>query len=488
MTLDDLAGAPEPKQKRANKAVIDGELQTVSPSQIKSFSACNRAWWFDKVAGLRPPEEEEPEHLAVGTRFHKQMEDYYELDKTPDNESCRYVLTLPGVPSRSEVGICIEEPRDYGLGLYAAGVPMRGRIDLRAPPKDGTFIILDWKTCKNFKYCKTPEELARDVQGIVYLKYGFEVYKEQAVYGKFLHAYIRTERVGAQVIDSGPLDKSHVNAVYSEIEQVVEEIKVAAAIKDQDDVPFDKSACFAYGGCPFQKHCNAFKRKKETMANNLDNGFLARMRAAKSGAQTKDPEVKAQEVKDPAQDRADVNKSVANLQVTLPESVNQALKANSVNIVPPDAPKPEKVEPGPEVKKILEDLRTGKLTDRDVEKLTEGNAETFSNGFGGNDLFIYVDCIPVKRHTTVALKNLEDLIKEAEFGVYKSLEAQGKLSKSTPCFDLRLVPYGQGVAELVAHFKANPPTGLVLASSNGLSGIVAEALIPLATEVYKGVR
>lgn len=469
MTLDELAGAPEVKEKKSNKAVLNGVLQSVSPSQIKTFNSCARSWWFDKVAGLRP--EEEAEHFAVGTNLHKQQEDFYEFGKLPENESCRLVLSYPGVPDRRISGLFIEEPRNYDLGLYAAGIPMRGRIDLRAPPNDGTFTILDWKSCKNFKYCKTPEELARDIQGIVYLKYGFRVYPETK-WGRFIHAYIRTEKLGAQVVDSGPLDRNHVDAVYQEIENTVEQIKITAAIKNQDEVPYNKSACFAYGGCPYQKHCNAFRKKKETneTMNTLDNGFLARMRAAKN----KDTQTTLQV-------GSNENKSGINFEVPKTGVVGIASGglAPEVNIVPPDAPKPEKQEPGPEVKKILDEIsERGYVDDHSESKTTSAR----------DCLYLYVDCFPVKRQTTIALKNLEDLIKEVEFGVYKSLEAQGKLSKSTPCFDLRQVPYGQGVAELVARFKQNPPTGLVLASSNGLSGIVAEALIPLATEVYKGVR
>jgi hypothetical protein len=460
MTLDDLAGAaPEkPKNRIGQKAVINGVLQSVSPSQIKTFSACPRSWWFDKVAGLRP--EEEAAHLTTGSAYHKQQEDYYELGILPENESCRLALTLPGVPSRLCNDIAIEEPRDYGLGLCAAGIPMRGRIDLRAPPTNGGFVILDWKTCKNFKYCKTPEELAVDVQGIVYLKYGFTVYPE-AKYGIFKHVYIRTEAVDAQLIETDPLDRNHVDTVYRQIEEVVEKIKVTAAIKEQDEVPFDKSACFAYGGCPYQKNCNAFKRKKETQEMpSLDNDFLSRMRAKQSGV-VKEPEVKAQEVK-------------------APSSGVDKIPTQETSIVPPDAPKPDKVEPGPEVKALLEDLRTGKRTEESIKYVAP------EEDYYGTKLRLFIDCVPIKV-TGDSYVHLENLIADRSFAVFKALEVKG-VKIPEVCMDLRLIPYGQGVAELVNNFKLNPPTGLVLASSNGLSGVVAEALIPLATEVYKGVR
>lgn len=480
MDISALAGATI-KEKKSSKAVIKGVLQSVSPSQIKTFSSCPRSWWFDKVAGLRPPEEEEPEHFAVGTALHKQQEDYYELDKTPDNESCRYVLGLPGVPSRSVSGILIEEPRNYELRLYAAGIPMRGRIDLRAPPQDGTFTILDWKSCKNFKYCKSPEDLARDVQGIVYLKYGFTQYPE-AEYGIFKHVYIKTEGVGGKVVPTEALDRNTVDDVYREIEKTVERIKQTAGLEVQDDVEFDKSACFAYGGCPYQKHCNAFKRKK-VETQEMDKSFIERMKAAKNNPEP----VKPQEVKAPTQDRANVAVQNQTNTPILPQEMRNNGPDVNTSIVPPDAPKPEKQEPGLEVKKILEDLRTGKLNEelfKEDPLYVDDHPELSKTAL----LVLYIDCFPVKKNVNLHLVHLENLIKDAEFNVYKSLEDSGKLSKSTPCFDLRQVPYGQGVAELVAHFKANPPTGLVLASSNGLSGVVAEALIPLATEVYKGVR
>lgn len=477
MLLSALAGAPDVKEKKSSKAVINGVLQSVSPSQIKTFSACPRSWWFDKVAGLRP--EEEAAHFATGTALHKQQEDYYEHGKIPDNESCRYVLSLPGVPDRNISGILIEEPRDYNLGLLAAGIPMRGRIDLRAPPIDGTFVILDWKSCRNFKYCKSPEELARDVQGIVYLKYGFTQYPD-ALYGIFRHAYIRTEEdcvVKGKVVETEPLDKNTVDDVYREIEKTVERIKRTAGLEVQDDVEFDKSACFAYGGCPYQKHCNAFRKKKVTETETMDKSFIERMKQSKNNPQ----EVKPQEVKDVAQDRADVKVQNQTNTPILPVVNNEPV---APNIVPPDAPKNDPVEPGPEVKALLEDLRTGKL--KEVMRIHD---EIIVEKFAGSEpkprLKLFIDCVPLKKGDFF---HLEDLISDAQFGVIKALEDRGVLKKDQPCFDLRVVPYGQGVAELVNHFKAHPPTGLILASSNGLSGVVAEALIPLATEVYKGTR
>jgi ATP-dependent helicase/DNAse subunit B len=134
-------------------AVQDGQLLSVSASQINTFRECPRQWFWEKV--LRYPKPEKVSQ-AEGTAIHLQMERFYTDGERPEHPSCQAALDLPEVPEFKDP-VIIEEPRDYGLGLSLDEVPVRGRIDLFVPPdSDGLFRVLDWKSCKDYRFVKTP--------------------------------------------------------------------------------------------------------------------------------------------------------------------------------------------------------------------------------------------------------------------------------------------------------------------------------------------
>ncbi len=249
----------------SNAAVIDGVLKHWSPSQTRTFLDCPRKWYFSKVLKVEVPPGP---GLAEGTATHAKADDHYlngfepapiDDDTAPYAErSLRLALDSGATPHRTTPGLLVEHPHDYGLGLTAAGVPVRGRIDIVDPSlvtSAASLSILDWKTCKSFDWCKTPDELARDVQMITYAKWGFTAYPD-ATHVRLKHVYLSTKAVGFKPVETDPLDRRHVDSVFSGvIEPAVAEMSTTASVTRIEDVRPNYQACSAYGGCPYRDQC-----------------------------------------------------------------------------------------------------------------------------------------------------------------------------------------------------------------------------------------
>lgn len=89
-------------------------------------------------------------------------------------------------------------------------------------------------------------------------------------------------------------------------------------------------------------------------------------------------------------------------------------------------------------------------------------------------LQLFINCLP----EGVSYTRLENLIAERS----KPILAQAKVSSIQD-----VGKYGEGKKALVRSFIDNPPTGMVVASTGGVSAEVLEVLVPLAALVVRGV-
>lgn len=459
-----------------SRVVQAGTLKSVSASQINTFLDCRRKWYFDKVMGCPQPETEA---MGRGTRIHEQMEKWYQFGTEPTYPSAIAALQLGTVPQR-DPNIIIEEPRNYGLGLFASGVPVRGRIDMFLPPENGIFKVLDWKSTSNLRYAKSPEELARNPQGIIYLKYGFQQHPD-AHYGIFQHVYLKTKNgFGAVSVETDLLDRAHVDRVYAHIESVVAEMKETAAIPTVADVPPELSACDKYGGCPYRGTCP---------------------RVARSILSELEEESPAGSILTPL-DEGEPN-DMSNIADKL-----KARKASTASINPPDAAKPASTtvtsgrisaaEANPSnYPRPLPDPSVVGLDQWSRDKVAEAQAPVVSPSGSGSGhpaasentavcLYLYIDCQPTYG-VSVDVRLEEEIAK-------RTPDVLGYLTRNDPknvpggAVDVREVKFGAGVATLCSTFKRDPPRGVVVASSQGLSGLVVETLLPMASLVVKAVR
>jgi hypothetical protein len=147
---------------------------------------------------------------------------------------------------------------------------------------------------------------------------------------------------------------------------------------------------------------------------------------------------------------------------------------------------------------ITEKAAAHKAAGRTTATAAPQPAATDSTGTPGatvstGGLSIYIDCMPTKGVDIDTATLLEDEIARRTREILDAVIA-GKLSvenlrqdAAVNVVDLREVKFGTGTTALIANFKRNPPTGVVIASSSGMSGTVVDALLPLAALVVRGL-
>ena len=269
-----------------DKAVISGRLQHVSPSQIKSYSECNRKWFLEKVVGVK---QERKPHFETGERLHAQMEFWYLNGIVPENQSARLLTEHAEVPKRAD-HILIEYPKDYNTGLTAADIKVKGKIDLLDPlSSQGLVAIWDWKSSGNFNGpgIKDAEYLARDIQLNIYGKFVNKHFPDNPDV-TLSHGYMLTKGGhAAKVVTTEPLSPGHIDTVYEAICAVVERMKDSASITDFLKVTPNYDSCDNYGGCPYQTMCGVGKgqlldtREVVEVTKEEHKEFVAKLKAQK---------------------------------------------------------------------------------------------------------------------------------------------------------------------------------------------------------------
>lgn len=402
------------------RAVAAGSLQHVSASQISLFSLCQRRWWFEKVAKEPVPPSDAAE---LGGNIHGQMQTYYEDGVIPEHPSAALLVQSGLIPARGPL-IRVEEPGDFIMGVYVAGVAIRGKIDLidltQLEDKGGQIDIWDWKSKADLRYAKTPDELIRDVQMMIYGRYAFESYEASLV--RYFHGNIRTGKTpGFKIVRSDRVTSTEVaDFMDNVVAPVVSDIKICATAEQFEDTAPNWGSCYAYRKpCPFLEKCTA----GQSASVFMDMLFKGEG----------DGEMK---LSDKLQGSVVVQPSDAD--VTTPP-----VKGMFTTTIPDDYFKPPAYAP-------VSPPRPG--------------------------LTLYINALPVKGVATIT--HLDQIIADAS----KEICAAKKV------LDLRMIAYGEGKALLAAGLRKNPPTGVVVATTGELSDVAIEALLPLADVVIRGTR
>ena len=332
-------------------------LRSVSATQIKQHRSCALQWYLQRVEGWQMPQSASQ---ALGEAIHKQVEDYLLEGTAPTLPSVENAMKKGFVPPTGGAYL-VEEPKDYGMRMLCAGVPVKGRIDLLIPPVYGEHIlrVVDWKSASSFRYVPEPDVLTRDVQGILYLKYAFENYPF-ATTGQFRHVYLLTKGTGSKKVDAEVVDRSFVDGQWAHIEQTVEEIKATAtrSLPVVAQTQANLSHCSAYGGCSFRDRCPAaskgliesmFEADASTGAGagvteGIDMTTLAEKLKARKAATMTVAEPSAPVLSETASVPATSSSTV----VDIPVVVEPVVEPVVASIIPPDAPNgdlvPEKAE------------------------------------------------------------------------------------------------------------------------------------------------
>jgi RecB family exonuclease len=322
---------------------------SVSPSQIENFNKCKRLWWFKSI--LRLPELQKG-NQALGEATHLIAEvmesvpegtlprvgyEYNHADVKLDADGWKIAETLGGliVPMvpRSRKGITVLRETKITLDTYPGGPTMIGYIDLGIPPglgwpalmiPESAAIVGDYKTLSDFRYMKTPAELADSVQMMTYAKWAIEdgpgtlvpfgaenlwPYPAETRREVYLaHLYARTKPpFGKNSIRHtvACVTSDQINAKWSKTLDTIREMDQTARYQDAQDVEATgviNDHCGAYGGCAYRDKCglnapnpiaNLFSIKPKSQASPTESpdmstaggsSILAKIQAARAQA------------------------------------------------------------------------------------------------------------------------------------------------------------------------------------------------------------
>jgi len=234
-----------------------------SASQVDTYNTCNRKWWFNKILGIETP----PHPSAViGTEVHAQLEAYLEEKAPADSLGPIARTALPFAPKPGTVYIeqSIEE-----LGLVAGGLPALGYIDVLDLTGDIPQ-VLDWKTTSNFRYAKTEDELLRNVQMSVYARATLAMCDRldvpEPTNVRVTHVAMLTKAPHEARRTSALMPVRTIHENWSLIDRTVLTMRETATCETPDKVTPTKSACSAYGGCPFLDRCRALEATRSIFA------------------------------------------------------------------------------------------------------------------------------------------------------------------------------------------------------------------------------
>src|SRR5712664_1866157 len=165
-----------------HKSVIDGVLQHVSVSQIKTFRDCPRRWATEKVLDMAGPPGRAQ---SVGLKAHKEVEAYLKGGPLPAKRWAP-VLNHATIPLwvRPAPTYAVEMPLSDPT-ISIAHVPVEGFVDLfifapNAHETDQAPRVIDWKFTSSFEHMLSKKALAQDPQSVIYAMWTFAKYPQIA--------------------------------------------------------------------------------------------------------------------------------------------------------------------------------------------------------------------------------------------------------------------------------------------------------------------
>lgn len=270
----DISTTPEPKRK---------SKIYVSPSQLDTFLSCQRKWAFEKIDGIRGPQNHS---AAAGDRAHKVLEDWLQFGK-PTYEATTFKvmnwkkreevsydiasIVTPAVPFLPAPGPHNKVEGSFSFDLF------RGRLDLEGIGEvQGHHIpiVYDHKTTGDFKWAKTPETLSTDPQAMLYAKKALTENPDAP--GVILQwTYMKTTRpYGAKPVRL-MVYREHVETMYQHFRQIAEYMIWAREQKNENlaitahSFPVNRGTCEAYGGCPHVRYCTVTQEERDQMSQQI---------------------------------------------------------------------------------------------------------------------------------------------------------------------------------------------------------------------------
>lgn len=252
-------------------ALIDAN--PVSPSQVETYNLCHRKWGLNKLDGIPAPSNQ---YADRGTKCHSHLEGWM-LDATPiDINTPEGKMVMPGLKF-------LPPPRtmrvEHNFRFRTARVLFHGKMDLCTPRGSSVVEVWDHKTTSAFKWMKKPEKLRRDPQGVIYAKAAWDETESMGIEVERLEQnwvyYLANEdkpsaqQVKLHVLHPGAkvpacpksIRKDNFGSMF--LPELLEHFAVIEDTATEmlgwraqgavgKDLPYDATACYAFGGCPYK--------------------------------------------------------------------------------------------------------------------------------------------------------------------------------------------------------------------------------------------
>ncbi len=201
----------------------------------------------------------------------------------------------------------------------------------------GAPLVGDHKTTSSLRWMKTKEDLATDVQAIVYAKESLDRWKTDVIHLAWVYYQTKGARKSDRVFL--PMLRSQVEPVFAEIDLVAKAlVDTFQRAPKAESLPPTPSACKKYGGCPYQYICNLSPNQNlEATMTEMNNPILAMLKSkATNGAP---PATEGTYNPRPAWLDAKVDPGPA---INPPESTLAPVETRDTEPAPPPTPQVEK--------------------------------------------------------------------------------------------------------------------------------------------------
>lgn len=251
-----------------------------SATQIENFLLCPRRWGWDKIDRIpRKPNAA----LELGLCVHAQIENWLAFEIPFDFTHKSGEIAYSGrdyLPHPRTPGMQVEEMFVLEMG----GHQWIGLKDIQILKRPGCPpLVVDHKTTKDVSlYAKSPDELRENVQACLYA--ADAMVRADSESCELVWIYYQTQ--GARKAHPVRLTVTR-DDVEPTLRRVCEAADTMAAIRaaglTAKDLPPNVASCDAFGGCPYVDHCN-LTIGDLYMAQQSENSFLAKLKAAKAAA------------------------------------------------------------------------------------------------------------------------------------------------------------------------------------------------------------
>lgn len=241
-----------------------------SPSQLETFTRCQRKWWFEKIAGLRSPSTPRQEY---GQLLHKQLENWVNTGVDPEDPRA----------TAAKNALTKIYPDDMQRPLHRQSLRTEGEIHLALPPaptgearrmigfvdvadfSGSVPAIWDWKSRSDVKrYAMAEHEVLTDVQMTIY---GWYALAQLPAADRVRLGLVYFQNNGAvrERVVSVETTRAHLAEQWQAHLRTIDGMEVARLQTEAATVSPNLSACNDFGGCPHRARCNALEFFPDTV-------------------------------------------------------------------------------------------------------------------------------------------------------------------------------------------------------------------------------